>query len=291
MLADRPVGRTGGPDLPMYLIGVASMAMGGHAAMSILRRIARGAAVTVVAGTAGGAALLAAEAIAAGTRSYAKPDMRLANRVNLGNPDYPLLRLVLLGDATALGVGVDRVEETIGGQLAALLTEGRPGHRVELSSVAVSGSRASDLATQVARALVGQRPDIAVILVGANDVTHISRPGSAASYLGEAVRRLRAAGVAVIVGTCPDMGAMRAFGSPLRHLLAVASRGLARRQATAVRAAGGVPVNLGAQTGTVFRADAGTLCHDGYHPSADGYRVLAHALLPAVEDAIALPKS
>jgi lysophospholipase L1-like esterase len=35
----------------------------------------------------------------------------------------------------------------------------------------------------------------------------------------------------------------------------------------------------------VFRADAGTLCYDGFHPSADGYRVWAHALYPAVEQA------
>ena len=35
----------------------------------------------------------------------------------------------------------------------------------------------------------------------------------------------------------------------------------------------------------VFRADAGTLCYDGFHPSADGYRVWAHALYPAVAKA------
>ena len=56
-------------------------------------------------------------------------------------------------------------------------------------------------------------------------------------------------------------------------------------QAGAVRAAGGAVVDLGAETGAVFRADAGTLCHDGFHPSADGYRVWAHALLPAVSAA------
>ena len=33
---------------------------------------------------------------------------------------------------------------------------------------------------------------------------------------------------------------------------------------------------------------AGTLCEDGYHPSADGYRVWAHALFPAVAEAARL---
>jgi lysophospholipase L1-like esterase len=54
----------------------------------------------------------------------------------------------------------------------------------------------------------------------------------------------------------------------------------------AVTAAGGRAVNLAEETGAVFRADAGTLCYDGFHPSADGYRVWAHALYPAVLDAV-----
>jgi lysophospholipase L1-like esterase len=62
-------------------------------------------------------------------------------------------------------------------------------------------------------------------------------------------------------------------------------RRLARQQAAAAGAGGAVVVDLGARTGAVFRADAGTLCHDGFHPSADGYRVWAHALLPAIEEA------
>ena len=87
----------------------------------------------------------------------------------------PPLRLILLGDALALGVGVDVVEETVGGQLATMLADA--GARVALSTVAVSGARCADLATQVARAQLGPRPDLAVILVGTNDATHLVRPG------------------------------------------------------------------------------------------------------------------
>jgi lysophospholipase L1-like esterase len=256
--------------------------------MSSIRRLARALAVTAIAGTVGGAALLAGEAIAARTRRYAKPDLGLALRSTAGPGNAPPLRLALLGDSTALGVGVDRMSDTVGGQLAALLADGPGGRRVELTNVAVSGSRSSDLGTQVARALVGVRPDVAVILIGVNDATRLGGSGGAPEQLAEAVRRLRRARVAVVVGTCPDLGAARAFASPLRQLIAWRGRRLARAQAVAVRAADGVPVDLAAQTGAVFRADAGTFCHDGYHPSADGYRVWAHALLPAVAEAAAV---
>jgi lysophospholipase L1-like esterase len=248
-------------------------------------RLGRAAALSLIAGTVGGAAILAGQAIAARNRQYAQPELGLALRATVGRADGAPLRLVLLGDSSALGVGVARFEETIGGQLAHLLAEGPTGRRVHLSSVGVSGSRSTDLATQVARALLGERPDVAVILIGANDATAVARPADAAAYLGSAVRRLREAHVEVVVGTCPDLGAVRAVASPLRHVLAWSGRRVARAQTSAVLAAGGSVVDLGTETGPVFRADAGTLCHDGFHPSADGYRVWAHALLPAVEAA------
>ena len=59
---------------------------------------------------------------------------------------------------------------------------------------------------------------------------------------------------------------------------------------TVIHATPGTSNVLAGQTGAVFRADACTYCHDGYHPSADGYRVWAHALLPAVSEAATVPR-
>jgi lysophospholipase L1-like esterase len=261
--------------------------MGGWNAMTKVRQVTGAAAITAVAGVVSGAAVLAAEALAARNRRYATPDLQLAVRSSIGPAKAPALHLVLLGDSTALGVGVDQVSDTVGGQLAALLVDGPGRRRVELSSVAFSGARSADLPIQVARALVRVRPDIAVILIGSNDAIHLAPPAEAAAFLGEAVQRLRQTGVAVVVGTCPDLGAARAFAPPLRQLLGWHGRRIGRAQAEAVRAAGGIAVNLAERAGPVFRADAGTLCHDGFHPSADGYRVWAHALFPAIMEAAA----
>jgi len=249
--------------------------------MSVARKIGRAAAITLVAGTVGGAAVLAAEAIAARSRRYAQPALGLAVRASIGRSEAPPLRLVLLGDSSALGVGVDEVADTVGGHLASALSSNGL-HRVELSSVGVSGSRSADLATQVARALLGVRPDVAVILVGANDATGLRRPADAGAHLAAAIRRLRDAGAAVVVGTCPDLGASRAFAPPLRQVVGWLGQRIGRAQARAALAAGAEVIDLAAETGPVFRADPGTLCHDGYHPSADGYQLWAHALYPAV---------
>jgi lysophospholipase L1-like esterase len=256
---------------------------------TVAGRIGRAALTTLIAGTVGGAALLAGEVLAARARRYAKPTMGLALRTSMGRSAATPLRLVLLGDSAALGVGVEWLADTVGGQLARLLSEGESGadRHVLLSSVGVAGSRSSDLATQVARALLGGRPDVAVVLIGVHDATVFRSPDEAAAHLGAAVRRLRGAGVQVVVGTCPDLGAVRSIAPPLRQLTSWQGRRLARAQAQAVHEAGGTVVDLAAEAGAVFRADAGTLCYDGFHPSADGYRVWAHALFPAVAQAAA----
>jgi lysophospholipase L1-like esterase len=251
-------------------------------------RIGKATATTLLAGAVGGVALIAGEAIAAKGRRYAKPTMGLALRTSMGPSAAPALRLVLLGDSAAIGVGVEWLADTVGGQLARMLAEGSTQLRerhVLLSSVGVAGSRSADLATQVARALLGERPDVAVILIGQNDATGMRAPEEAAAHLGSAVRRLREAGVQVVVGTCPDLGAIRSVAPPLRQVAGWLGRRMARAQVRAVEEAGGLVVDLGEETGAVFRADAGTLCYDGFHPSADGYRVWAHALYPAVAQA------
>jgi lysophospholipase L1-like esterase len=251
---------------------------------SLARRIRHTTAVSLTAGALGGIVLIAAEVVAARLHRYATPVLGLAVRATIGPPRTQPLRLMLLGDAAALGVGVDTVGETIGGQLAELLAA--HDRRVELSSVAVAGSRSADLAPQVARALLGPRPDVAVILIGAGDATALRRPAEAAAHLGTAVRRLRDAGVEVVVGTCPDLGAVRAFRPPLRQIVGWLGRRVAYAQAAAAHSGGADVVDLAAETGPVFRADPGALCFDGFHPSADGYRVWAHALYPAVAAAV-----
>jgi lysophospholipase L1-like esterase len=249
---------------------------------------ARGAArilgFGLVFATGGITGLLAAELLAARLRRYVRPAIGPGIRASVGEPDRAAVRIVMVGDSFAAGVGATNVDDSVGGHLATLLAG--DGHRIELSSVAVPGTRSHHLDTQVSRALLGGRPDVAVILVGLNDATHLANPSEAAFHLGSAVRRLLDAGVAVVAGTCPDLAASRAIGPPLRQIVGWLGRRIARTQEPAVVEAGGVAVDLARRTGPVFRADPGTICVDGFHPSADGYRVWAHALYPAVRDAV-----
>ncbi len=236
-----------------------------------------------------GLAVLGAQAIAAATRSYLPGDSAPPIDGTFGPAGGRPLRLAVLGDSTAAGVGAPGRPDTVAARLATALAE--DGWRVTLHGVAVSNARTGDLGGQVSRALTGAWPDIAVIVVGANDATSLSRPSTVEHDLAAAITRLRSARVRVVVGTCPDMGTIRAFAHPLRELAGWRGRQIAAAQARAVRRAGGVAVDLAATTGPVFRADPGTLSPDLFHPSADGYRLWAAALLPAVQDAASASSS
>src|SRR5690606_29406826 len=100
------------------------------------------------------------------------------------------------------------------------------------------------------------RPDVALIIIGANDVIHQIPPRIAARTLGAAVRRLVAEGCDVIVGTCPDLGTVRPIRQPLRGYVRLWSRRLARLQTISVANAGGRAVSLGDLLGPAFHAQS-----------------------------------
>lgn len=248
--------------------------------MSALRALTRIGSGVAAAGLAG-AGVLAAQVIVAAQRRYLEPDTAPPTDGSYGDPGRTGLRLVLLGDSTAAGVGAGRTDETVGGLLASLLAA--EGRRVELVDLAVSGSRTRDLGPQVSRALLA-RPDIAVLLIGANDATRLSNLAQVRADLAAALDRLRMAGVASVVGTCPDLGAARALDQPLRALAGWQGRRVAAAQRAAARSVGVATVDLAGLTGPTFRRDPNHLAADEFHPSAQGYRLWAAALLPTVRE-------
>jgi lysophospholipase L1-like esterase len=194
------------------------------------------------------------------------------------------LVFVVLGDSTAVGLGVGRATETPGVLVASALAElaERP---VRLVRVAVSGAESRELDEQVDRALA-ERPDVALIMVGANDVTTLTTPAVSVRHLEDAVRRLVDIGCEVVVGTCPDLGTIRPIAQPLRLLARFWSRQMAAAQTIAVVRAGGRTVSLGSVLGPAFASDRSMFSVDEFHPSAVGYAQAAAVLLPSVADAV-----
>jgi lysophospholipase L1-like esterase len=197
------------------------------------------------------------------------------------------ISLVVFGDSSAAGVGVDTPEQTPGALIAAGLAEiaERP---VQLTVVARTAAQTSDLTEQIRQA-ADAHPDLALVMVGANDVTHRVRAATSVRLLAEAVRQLRAAGAAVVVGTCPDLGTVEPIPHPLRWIARRASRRLAAAQTIAAVEAGARTVSVGSLLGPEFAAQPGHMFSpDRFHPSSAGYAAAAAIMLPSAASALNL---
>ncbi|MFI6148619.1 GDSL-type esterase/lipase family protein [Streptomyces sp. NPDC051109] len=192
------------------------------------------------------------------------------------------LPFVLLGDSSAVTVGVLTAADTVGAQLARLLAD-RLDCPVDLDVTARAGATTAGMARQV-RSVAGRgTPGVAFILIGGNDVLLPAPLGRAADRLGRYVRELRGAGWEVVIGSCADIGAAPALRRPAAVVASIRSKWLARHQRSAVAAAGGRVVPLATDA---FRSAPGRLyCPDAFHPSAEGYRLYLGLAAPAVTEA------
>ena len=192
------------------------------------------------------------------------------------------VELLILGDSIAAGLGA----ETRGGTLGARLAKGtakallRP---VRLRTAAVVGAETSMVPAQLETLPEGYRPDVAVVIVGGNDVTHRVPQKDSTRVLGEVIDALRERGAEVVVGTCPDVGAVRPLPQPLRSLGRRIAKQLADGQRETALARGAHVVSLSDVVGPFFITNPDEMfAIDHFHPSAMGYKRTAKAMLPSV---------
>jgi lysophospholipase L1-like esterase len=263
-----------------------------HDAMPRTHQAGPGAVAAAFAGAAigaglvllGGRAVLSRQAAVA-RRRIGKPlgeEALDADRIWARRFDGEPVDLVVLGDSIAAGLGAERRKDTLGARLAKGLAR-KLGRPVRLRTAAIVGAESSVLAEQVDGLPADYAPDAAVIIVGGNDITHRVPVPTSIAHLEDAILRLRAQGAVVVVGTCPDLGALRPVPQPLRALGSRLSRQLADAQADAASRCGARPVSLRRAVGPFFVTQPDEMFSlDRFHPSALGYRRTAEALLPAL---------
>ena len=197
------------------------------------------------------------------------------------------LSVLLVGDSVAAGYGAEDATDTPAVMIASGLAHiaARP---VRVTCRARVGARSAGLGEQLDLGLTAD-PDVTVIIIGANDVTHSVSPSDAVRQLETAVRRVKAAGSAVVVGTCPDLGGIKPIPPPLRQIARALSNRMAAAQTITVVEAGGVAVSLGKLpllTEQLLPTPGELFGADRFHPSVTGYASMVAVLLPAVADAL-----
>jgi len=188
--------------------------------------------------------------------------------------------LLVLGDSSAAGVGVDHQRQALAGPLAAALAQ-RLGRRVRWQLCARSG-----VTTAQALALVdeAQPADVAVLVTGVNDVVDLVPPARALQHRAALVAALQQrAGVRqVVVTAVPPMGRFAGLPQPLRWL---AGRDAAAHERALASWAGQQP-GLSHAAIDLPLDDSALLARDGFHPGAPLYRLWGEALAGHIADRI-----
>ncbi|MEO0992586.1 MAG: SGNH/GDSL hydrolase family protein [Pseudomonadota bacterium] len=187
----------------------------------------------------------------------------------------PPLRLLVLGDSSAAGVGAATQSDALVGQLVAQLS---PEYRTAWTVIARTGWTTAD-----ARSALADDPslkaDLVVLCLGVNDIT--TETGIARwldSYVGLS-QDLRDRGARLILASAmPPMGSFPALPQPLRWYLGRQAEAHDRALADWAAETADVrhvPLDL------TLGIDA--MAEDGFHPGPEVYAVWADALKAGIE--------
>jgi lysophospholipase L1-like esterase len=231
------------------------------------------------------ATTLAAEVIAARRHRFVPSHPPLEISGTIGPEDGEPLTLVVLGDSSVAGVGADAAEDTLAYGVAKALSD---QYLVSLHALGVSGSRLADVVGKQLPQVDGLEPDIVLVCVGTNDVTHGTR-------LREARRQLRmlvdglaevAPDAKVIVSGLPPAETATAFHRPLRDLIGLRAL-LFTRLYRAELAPHGISVfDIAKLTKSAFHGKREMFSADRFHPSSAGYAFLGTIYGRAVREAL-----
>lgn len=200
----------------------------------------------------------------------------------------PLLRLLIVGDSSAAGVGAATQDEALAGQLTRTLAA-CARRRVRWRLIARSGLSAPALVEHL-RQLDDPLPraDVAVAVLGVNDVVEQLPTGPALLARGELATLLQArCGVRhVVFAPLPPMHDFPLLPQPLRGVIGRDAARLDAAQAAWAAARPGRPAV--SHCPIDLRLSAATMAADGFHPGPAVYRVCGETLARHVA-ALVLP--
>jgi lysophospholipase L1-like esterase len=196
----------------------------------------------------------------------------------------PPLRLLIVGDSSAAGVGARRQDEALSGRLAAALAA-RGGCAVHWRLVARTGATARELPAMLQEHRSGAF-DVALVVVGVNDVTGLRPLRAWLADLDALAARLRevAPRGRLVASGLPPMHRFPALPQPLRAFLG--ARAIEFDRALA-RWAQGQPDAIHVPLPEMD--DPALAASDGFHPGPGAYALWADALAGAVAALAGVP--
>jgi lysophospholipase L1-like esterase len=225
---------------------------------------------------------LAGEVLYTGFRDLPRLEGTDASGV-FGTPDLPPLRIAILGDSSCTGPGLEDPNQIWVRRIGAHF--GRSFHTT-IDSVAVGGSRASDVLRDQVPIILATRPDVAIVAVGSNDMLYGVPLKTFERHLESIAKALLACTPAVLLSGVGDLGTIPRLPFVLTRIMRWRSAGANDvHSRVAVRHPGVVRIPMRERCGDAFE-DSGIYSADLLHVNGEGHRIWADAAIPSIEAAI-----
>jgi lysophospholipase L1-like esterase len=197
---------------------------------------------------------------------------KFPRKYDVGDRSLNPMMYIALGDSTAAGVGVSRIEETYPYLVAKALARSR-GRCVHVVNLAKSGARIEDVEALQLPALKDRRPDLITMSIGANDATHRTNELYFQSFYESVLNSLDAP--EILIASTPDMACAPAIQPFYGNFAGARAQDQNRWLKLYTRNSHVKLVDIFSEGKLDYNKDSGLYASDRFHPSAKGYAVWA----------------
>jgi len=190
------------------------------------------------------------------------------------------IKYVAIGASDTVGVGAsDPAKGSWPALVAARLPAGSPPY----TNLGVAGSLTLQAVSQQLPGAIAQRPNVITVWLAVNDLNATIEPASFGESLRQIVDGLvQKTGATIFVGNVPDLRAVPVYaGADKARLLAGIQAYNDAIATIAARNPDRVKV-VDLFTGSAALVSSGTVSQDGFHPSDEGYQLIADRFASAM---------
>ena len=214
-------------------------------------------------------------------KSVAAPEIpRAATTIGEGAE----LNYLILGDSTSIAQGGD-YDQGFAVNTAENLSR---NHKVTYRNFGVSGARIADVANDQLQRSNDFKPDIVLIAVGANDVTHLSNIGNMKTEMLHIINTLRERNnnVKIVFTGAASMGDVKRFIQPFKWFLGQQTKNVNAAFEQIAKENNASFAYIARETGEEFASNPKLFAQDKFHPNNEGYSVWSKVLNRVIDNSI-----
>jgi lysophospholipase L1-like esterase len=181
-----------------------------------------------------------------------------------------------MGDSTGVGVGAKDPSHSVPGRFASFFP------KANIENVSISGARLADLDNSFK---VTKKYDFIVIMIGANDIVHLTSTATAREHLLSIVKKAKQSSLKVVILHGGNVGSSPIFPLPLRWLYSHRTKKFQKLYTQVANSEKIIYVDMytNLQEFPHYQNGVSTYAKDSFHPSDEGYKIWFDLIVKSID--------